>query len=124
MLPGTVNLPDRLHLPAGLVGLHELTSLDVRCVGDGPLLELVWPEDPVMAFSALPAEAVRPAYVDDLARRSATRPNEQVLVLLAVHGEPPTVTANFAGPLVVARDGTARQLLLDDQPLRWPVAAS
>ena len=50
---------------------------------------------------------------------------EWVLAILAVHGEPPAVTANLAGPLVLDMDkATARQLVLEDPefPLQAPVA--
>jgi flagellar assembly factor FliW len=46
-------------------------------------------------------------------------------VLLAVHGEPPKVTANLAGPLAIDFDGLCgRQLVLEDPGygLREPIA--
>jgi flagellar assembly factor FliW len=55
----------------------------------------------------------------ELAGRGLTAEGAEVLVLLAVHGDPPAVTANLAGPLVI-EDGLGRQLVLEDPtfPLR------
>lgn len=116
-------LPDRLTLPGGLIGLPEITSLIVRPDGDGSLIELVAAAGDGLGFAAVAADAVVPGYAEDLAERSVTRRGELILLLLAVHGEPPVVTANLAGPLAVEPDGTARQLVLDDQPLRAPIGA-
>ena len=58
----------------------------------------------------------RPAgHERDAARDRPHRVADDVLlVLLASHGDPAVVTANLAGPLVVAPDGTTRQLVLED----------
>ena len=48
-----------------------------------------------------------------------------MLAILAVHGEPPAVTANLAGPLVIdMQKATARQLVVEDPefPLQAPVS--
>ncbi len=116
-------LPDRLTLAGGLIGLPEITSLIVRRDGDGQLIELVAATADGLGFAAIAADAVVPGFAENLAERSVTRPGELVLLLLAVHGDPPVVTANLAGPLAVESNGTARQLVLEDQPLRAPIGA-
>ena len=48
--------------------------------------------------------------------------DDVLLVLLASHGDPAVVTANLAGPLVVAPDGATRQLDPRGPVLRAPGA--
>ena len=58
-------------------------------------------------------------------KRGLIAEGEWVLAILAVHGEPPAITANLAGPLVIdMATATARQLVLEDPefPLQLPVA--
>jgi hypothetical protein len=78
-----------------------------------------------MGFIAASADSVKPGTTDLLRQRGLVDDGEWVLAILAVHGEPPAVTANLAGPLVVNMDSaTARQLVLEDPefPLQSPVA--
>lgn len=122
---GPPALPPRLELPDGLVGLPALRSFDVRPIEPSGLIELVSLDDPDFGFAAAPAEAVREGYTTALVASGFAGADATVLVLLAVHGDPPVVTANLAGPLVLSPDGTGRQLVLEGPafPLREPVAA-
>ena len=87
--------------------------------------EIVSLDDPAMGFIAAPADNVKPGITDLLRERGLVSDSEWVLAILAVHGEPPGVTANLAGPLIVdTKKATARQLVLEDPefPLQAPVA--
>lgn len=119
-------LPGRLELPEGLVGLPSLHSFDVRPPDTSGLIELVSVDDPHVGFAAVGADAVLDGYTSTLVANGVAGRDAIVLVLLAVHGDPPVVTANLAGPLVVAPDGSARQPVLEGSafPLRAPVAAA
>lgn len=109
----TVALPPRLQLPEGLVGLPAARSFDVRPFPSGGLAELVSLDDPGLGFVAAWVESIREGYSSQLVASGLADPQAIVLVLLAVHGDPPEVTANLAGPLVVAPDGNGRQLVLE-----------
>jgi flagellar assembly factor FliW len=111
-----------LRLPEGLVGLASLVSFEVRPVGDGTLVELVSLDDPSFGWIAAPADAVRDGIHRDLAARGLVGPGERVVVLLATHGDPPVVTANLAGPIVINPDGAGRQLVLEDPD--YPIRAT
>jgi hypothetical protein len=117
-------VPVRLELRDGLVGLPSLRSFDVRPMGATGLMELVSLDVPDFGFAAAQAEAVREGYTTGLVAAGLAEPDAAVLVLLAAHGDPPIVTANLAGPLVLAPDGSGRQLVLEGAqfPLREPVA--
>lgn len=123
-MDGPSGVAARLELPDGLVGLPELRSFDVRPIGTTGFVELVSLDVPDCGFAASPADAVRDGYAADLVQRGFADPDAGVLVLLAVHGDPPVITANLAGPLVLTPDGTGRQLVLEgpEFPLRVPVA--
>jgi flagellar assembly factor FliW len=111
--------------PDGLVGLPELTRHRLSSVPDSALFELVSDDDPSMGFIATPADSVKPGTTARLRERGLIAEGEWVLAILAVHGEPPAVTANLAGPLIVdMENATARQLVLEDPefPLQAPVA--
>ncbi len=113
-----------LDLPDGLVGLPDLVRFELRAVDDSALLELVSLDDPAFGVAAVPLTAIRPGLVAELSGRGLAGPDDDILVLLSVHGDPPVVTANLAGPLVVDRSGRGRQLVLEGPafPLRDPVA--
>lgn len=101
--------------PDGLVGLPALTRHHLSPVPDTVLYELVSDDDPTMGFIAATADSVKPGMTDRLRERGLIEDGEWVLAILAVHGEPPGVTANLAGPLVVDMDkALARQLVLED----------
>ena len=111
--------------PDGLVGLPDLVRHRFSAVPDSALYEFASEDDPTMGFIAASADSVKPGTTDLLRRRGLIGEGEWVLAILAVHGEPPAVTANLAGPLVVDVDSaTARQLVLEDPefPLQAPVA--
>lgn len=118
--------PTRLELADGLVGLPAARSFEVRPVPSGELIELVSLDDPDLGFVAAPADTVRAGYTSELVTAGFAAADTAVLVLLAVHGDPPMVTANLAGPLVVAPDGTGRQLVLEGTqfPLHERVGAA
>ena len=126
MTPSTVALPTRLDLPDGLVGLPAARSFDVRPFQPDGLMELVSLDDPGLGFVAAPAETIRKGYSAELVAAGFAEATATVLVLLAVHGDPPSVTANLAGPLVVAPGGSGRQLVLEGAqfPLHEPVGAA
>jgi flagellar assembly factor FliW len=109
---------------AGLVGLPTLVRFDLRPIPETELFELVSLDDTGMGFVAARAEDVRPGMVEDLRTRELVDSSEDLLVLLAVHGEPPTVTANLAGPLAVDLESAqGRQLVIEDAAygLREPI---
>lgn len=101
--------------PDGLVGLPSLTRHRLTSVPDSALYELVSSDDPTMGFIATSADNVKPGTTDRLRTRGLVTEGELVLAILAVHGDPPSITANLAGPLVVdMASATARQLVLED----------
>lgn len=111
--------------PDGLVGLPTLVRHRLRAVPDTALYEITSNDDPTMGFIAATADSVKPGTTDLLRERGLVNEGEWVLAILAVHGEPPAITANLAGPLVVDMDkATARQLVIEDPdfPLQAPVA--
>jgi len=126
MTAHTTDLPTRLELADGLVGLPAARSFDVRPLASEGLLELVSRDDPGLGFVAARVESIRDGYTSELVTAGLADQLAQVLVLLAVHGDPPGVTANLAGPLVVAPDGVARQLVLEGPAyaLQAPVGAT
>ena len=94
-------------------------------VPETQLYEIVSIDDPTIGFIAAAADNVKPGATDRLRERGLIADDEWVLVILAVHGEPPGITANLAGPLVVDLEkGTARQLVIEDPdfPLQVPVS--
>jgi hypothetical protein len=117
--------PAELVFPDGLVGLPQLVRHSLSAVPDSVLYELVSKDDPTIGFIAAPAEQVKAGLTDKLRSRGLVRDDEWVLAILAVHGEPPLVTANLAGPIVIDTEkATGRQLILEDPefPLQIPVA--
>ena len=117
MQTGTLTLPD------GLVGLPELTRFSIEAVDDGPLLEIVSTDEPGFGFLAIAGESVRPGLGALLTERGLATHGDEILVVLSIHGDPPAVTANLAGPIIVSTEGRARQLVVEDPslPLRAPV---
>jgi flagellar assembly factor FliW len=110
--------------PDGLVGLPDLVRHRLSAVPDSALYELVSSDDPSIGFIAAAVDSVKPGMTERLVERGLVAEGEWVLAILAVHGEPPTVTANLAGPLVMDMGkATARQLVLEDPdyPLQAPV---
>lgn len=117
--------PAEIVFPHGLVGLPSLVRHQLRTMPESELYELVSIDDPAMGFIAAQVDSVKAGATDLLRRRGLVDEHEWVLAILAVHGEPPAVSANLAGPIVVDTDhATARQLVLEDPefPLRAPVA--
>jgi flagellar assembly factor FliW len=116
---------DQLTLPDGLVGLPALVRFTIRPV-DGGIVELQSLDEPDFGLLAIAGELVRPGLGALLAARGLAAPADEVLVLLSIHGEPPAVTANLAGPIVVSGDGTGRQVVVEDPDLsvRAPVGAA
>lgn len=117
--------PAEITFPDGLVGLPQLIRHRLSPVPDSPLYELVSSEDPAMGFIAAPADRIKAGATDILRDRGLIHEGEWVLAILAVHGEPPAITANLAGPIVIDTDrAVARQLVLEDPefPLQAPVS--
>jgi flagellar assembly factor FliW len=110
--------------PEGLVGLPALVSHKLSPVPESALFELTSNDDPSIGFIAAQADNVKAGTTDRLRERGLVKDGEWVLAILAVHGEPPLITANLAGPIVVdTESATARQLVLEDPefPLQAPV---
>jgi len=116
--------PAEIVFPDGLVGLPSLVHHHLSAVPESALYEMVSDDDPEVGFFAAPADDVKPGMADQLRTRGLVGADEWVLAILAVHGQPPAITANLAGPLVVNVEmATARQLVLEDAefPLQAPV---
>jgi flagellar assembly factor FliW len=99
---------------------HRLST-----VPDTALYEIVSSDDPTIGFIAAAVDSVKPGTTDILRERGLVAEGEWVLAILAVHGEPPGVTANLAGPLVIDMEkAIARQLIIEDPdfPLQAPVS--
>ena len=110
--------------PDGLVGLPALVRHRISAVPDTALYEIVSEDDPKIGFIAVPVDNVKPGTYDRLRDRGLIADGEWVLAILAVHGEPPAITANLAGPLVIdMANATARQLVVEDPefPLQVPL---
>ena len=123
----TPSEPFTLELPAGLIGLPGARRFSVQAFAGEEIVELVSLDEPGLGFVAAPADSVRSGMSEELRARGFTGPSETLLVLLSVHGSPPVVTANLAGPLAVDRDArTARQLVLEgpEFPLRQPLGGT
>jgi flagellar assembly factor FliW len=114
--------PAEITFPDGLVGLPALTHHRLSSVPDSALYELVSIDDPTMGFIAASADSVKAGTTDKLRERGLVNDEEWVLAILAVHGEPPAVTANLAGPIVVdMKKAIARQLVVEDP--EFPIQA-
>jgi flagellar assembly factor FliW len=114
-----------IDFPDGLVGLPGLVRHRLSAVPDTALYEIVSNDDPTIGFIAAAVDNVKPGATEILLERGLISEGEWVLAILAVHGEPPAVTANLAGPLVIDMDkATARQLIIEDPnfPLQAPVS--
>jgi flagellar assembly factor FliW len=110
--------------PDGLVGLPALIHHRLSAVPDTALYELVCDDDPAFGFIAAAADNVRPGVSDRLRHKGLIEEGEWVLAILTVHGDPPAITANLAGPLVIdMQKAIARQLVVEDPelPLQAPV---
>lgn len=115
-----------LTLPDGLVGLPALRRFAFSPLEGTPFFRLDSLDDPAFGAVAALADDIRPGSLEGLVLRGLAASGSTPLVLLATHGDPPSITANLAGPIVVDPDtATARQLVLDDPafPLRAPVGA-
>jgi flagellar assembly factor FliW len=111
--------------PDGLVGLPQLTRHRLSAVPETALYEIVSDDDPKFGFIAATADNVKAGTTDRLRDRGLIGEGEWVLAILAVHGDPPAVTANLAGPLVIdMKKAIARQLVIEDPefPLQAPVS--
>jgi flagellar assembly factor FliW len=111
--------------PDGLVGLPALVRHRLSAVPDTALYEIVSDDDPAIGFIAATADSVRPGTTDALRERGLVGEQEWVLAILSVHGDPPAITANLAGPLVIdMQQAIARQLVIEDPefPLQVPVS--
>jgi flagellar assembly factor FliW len=110
-----------LTLADGLVGLPDATRFTVHVEEASPIVELLSADPSGLGFLATSLADIRPGVRDRMVELGHAAPDEIVLVLLGVHGDPPAVTANLAGPIVIhPLDGSGRQLVLegDEFPLR------
>jgi flagellar assembly factor FliW len=112
---------DQLTLPDGLIGLPALANFRLEAVDGGPLLDLISSDDPDFRFIVVGADDVRPDLRPALVDRALAADGDTILVMLSVHGEPPAITLNLAGPIVAAPDGVGRQVVLEDE--HFPVRA-
>lgn len=112
--------PGRILLPAGLVGLPSLRRFRVRPIDGSPVLELTCLDERSFSVLAVPMASIAPKAARRLADLGLVDGTDHVFVLLAAHGQPPVVTANLAGPIVVDPAGRGQQLVLEDPafPLR------
>lgn len=111
--------------PDGLVGMPALVRHRLRAVPETALYELLSDDDPAFGLIAATADNVSPGTSDRLRERGLIEEGEWVLAILTVHGEPPAITANLAGPVVIdMQKATARQLVVEgpEFPLQAPVS--
>jgi hypothetical protein len=94
--------------------LPDVRLLEAVPIAGGQFIDLLDPEDPSLGWLAASAEDVRPGMSATLRATGRMGADDILLVLLASHGDPAVVTANLTGPLVVAPDGEAHQLVLED----------
>lgn len=115
-----------LTLPKGLVGLPEERGFALSTDAGSGLMEMRSTRRGGLDFYAAQIDRIRPGLRELLVSGGHAGADDVVLVLLSVHGEPPVLTANLAGPIVVdSRMGIGRQLVLegDEFPLRAPLSA-
>jgi len=111
--------PAEIVFPEGLVGLPGLVHHGLSVVPDSALYELASRDNPTFGVIAAVADRIKSGFTKKLRERGLINEGEWVLAILAVHGEPPAVTANLAGPLVLdMKNATARQLVLEDPEFR------
>jgi len=108
-----VLIPPVLTLAAGLVGMPDTQTIEVCPIAGADFVELIDRDDPVRGWLAAAADDVRAGMTDALRKSGQITADEVLLVLLSSHGEPAVVTANLAGPIAVAPDGAAHQLVLE-----------
>ena len=118
-------MTSELTFPDGLVGLPDLVRFAVHPL-DGGVVELQSLDAPEFGVLAIAGELVRPGYGALLVERELAARDDEILVVLSIHGEPAAVTANLAGPIIVTADGTGRQIVVEDSDLsvRAPVGAT
>lgn len=114
-----------LTLPKGLVGLPEERGFALSTDAGSGLMELCSTRPGGLDFYAAQIDRIRPGLREFLVSQGHVGANDLVLVLLAVHGEPPVLTANLAGPIVIdPNERVGRQIVLegDEFPLRAPLS--
>jgi flagellar assembly factor FliW len=117
--------PAEIVFADGLVGLPQLVRHRLAAIPETALYELASLDDDAMGFIAAELDSVKPGATAILRERGLVEGEEWVLVILAVHGEPPEVTANLAGPIVIdMKSAKARQLVIEDSefPLQAKVS--
>jgi flagellar assembly factor FliW len=116
--------PTVLAFPDGLVGLPDLRRFELAPVAGTALFQLDSLDDPDIGFVVARADDVRAGTSEAVRSRGFMTERDALLTLLSIHGDPPVVTANLAGPVVVDLEAaTARQVVLEDPafPLRVPL---
>lgn len=118
----SVPMTTQLAFPDGLVGLPELVRFIVAPVDGTVFFELASLDDPNFRVMAADADVICAGMSASLVERGLVSERAEVFVILALHGDPPNITANLAGPLAI-QDGIGQQLVLEDPafPLRVPV---
>ena len=121
-----IDQPERiLEFPLGFVGLPDETGFTLRSDPTSGVAALCSTRPGGLEFYAVPVDRARPGLRTVLVDAGHASADDLVLVLLSVHGDPPVLTANLAGPIIVdVRAGIGRQLVLegDDFPLRAPLS--
>lgn len=109
-----IEIPSVLTFDEGLVGLPDTHTVKAQPMVEGGYVDLSDVDEPGLGWLAASADDVRPGMTDEVRADGRITADEVLLVLLSGHGDPPLVTANLAGPIAVAPDGRARQLVLED----------
>ena len=109
-----------LQFPDGLVGCPDWQHFHVERPAEmAPLALLVSEDQPGLSLPVVNPWLIRVDYApqlaeaDHLALQSAAPADLEWLVILNIQAEPPLMTANLLGPLVINRQtGVARQVIL------------
>lgn len=113
--------PTLIALPGGLIGIPEMTHLEmVRHPDSWPFTTLRSPVPNGLQFLAIEPQDFVPGYILELndidteALGLASAEDAQVLNIVTVHSaEPQYVTTNLIGPVVInRRTGIARQVII------------
>lgn len=117
-------MPDQLVFGEGLIGMPDLRRFAFHSMDDSPFCLLDSLDDPDFGFVCVEAESLREGLGAELRKAGGVVDEQRMYVLIAVHGDPPAMTANLAGPLAVdPSTGAGRQIVLEGDafPLRAPI---
>jgi flagellar assembly factor FliW len=110
--------------PSGLVGCADWRRFVLLSDDEAPALHVLQSlDEPAISFLVTGPVLVEPDYrvaigAPELTRLGLTRPDEAVvLCILTARGDPPRITANLMGPIVInPATRLAVQLVLADSP--------